>query len=88
MVNTLSNDVLKIFIKEGHGIGLWGIKEVETEVMTGEFKILPLSEEIRVPIDFVLNQNDEFLQPVIKDFLKYIKRELSTPSAIHTPVSS
>ena len=88
MVNTLSNDVLKIFVKEGHGIGLWGIKEVETEVLTGEFKILSLPEEILVPIDFILNQHDEFLQPVIKDFLKYIKRELGRPSVIPVPVSS
>ena len=84
MVNTLSNDVLKIFIKEGHGIGLWGIKEVEAEVLSGELKVLKLPEELLVPIDFILNQNDEYSQPVIKDFLKYIKRELSTPTVIQS----
>jgi DNA-binding transcriptional LysR family regulator len=84
MVNTLSNDVLKIFVKEGHGVGLWGIKEVEAEVLAGEFKVLPLPEELRVPIDFIVNQKDEFVQPVIKDFLKYIKRELNRPTAIKT----
>jgi LysR family transcriptional regulator, low CO2-responsive transcriptional regulator len=84
MVNTLSNDVLKIFIKEGHGIGLWGIKEVEAEILSGELKVLKLPEEILVPIDFILNQNDELSQPVMKDFLKYIKRELSTPTVVRS----
>jgi len=84
MVNTLSNDVLKIFIKEGHGIGLWGIKEVEADLLSGELKVLKLPEEILVPIDFILNQNDEYSQPVIKDFLKYIKRELSIPTVIQS----
>ena len=82
MVDTLSNDVLKIFVKEGHGIGLWGIKEVEAEVLAGDFKVLTLPEEIRVPIDFIVHQNTEFLPPVIKDCLKYIKRELSRSPAV------
>lgn len=83
MVNTLSLDALKIFVKEGNGIGLWHIKDVETEVQAGELKILPLSEGIQVSIDFILNRNDEFLQPIIKDFMESIKQEMSKTSRIN-----
>jgi DNA-binding transcriptional LysR family regulator len=82
MVNTLSLDVLKIFVKEGNGIGLWHIKDVETEVLAGELKILPLVEETCVPVDFILNQNDEFLQPIIREFIESIKREVARPSRL------
>jgi DNA-binding transcriptional LysR family regulator len=83
MVNTLSLDALKIFVKEGDGIGLWHIRDVEKEVLAGELKILPLSEELTVPIDFILNQNDEFLQPIIREFLEAIKREMNKPSSLN-----
>jgi DNA-binding transcriptional LysR family regulator len=87
MVNTLSLDALKIFVKEGNGIGLWHIKDVETEVQDGELKILPLSEGIQVPIDFILNRNDEYLQPIIKDFMESIKQEMGKPSRIDLQAS-
>jgi DNA-binding transcriptional LysR family regulator len=83
MVNTLSLDALKIFVKEGNGIGLWHIKDVEAEVLAGDLKILPMSEGIKVSIDFILNQNEEFLQPIIKDFLASIKKEMSKPSSLY-----
>jgi DNA-binding transcriptional LysR family regulator len=82
MLNTLSLDALNIFVKEGNGIGLWHIKDVEADVLAGELKILPLSDEIIVPIDFILNQNEEFLQPIIKEFLEAIRREMSRPSSL------
>jgi DNA-binding transcriptional LysR family regulator len=81
-VNTLSTDVLKIFVKEGHAIGLWDIKDVQDEAAAGELRILPLSEEITVPIDYISNANIEFENPVIKELLKYIKEELNTPSKL------
>jgi len=76
IVNTLSTDVLKVFVKEGNTLGLWHIKEVEAEVAAGELKILPLSEDILVPIDFVINQKTDNMSPVIQDIMKYIKQEL------------
>jgi LysR family transcriptional regulator, low CO2-responsive transcriptional regulator len=80
LVNTRSLDVLKIFVKEGNEIGLWHIKDVESDIKSGELKVLPLNEDILVPIDFITNpDNDEFLQPVIQDFIEYIKRELNQP---------
>jgi LysR family transcriptional regulator, low CO2-responsive transcriptional regulator len=78
-VNTLSTDVLKIFVKEGHAIGLWDIKDVQEEAVAGELRILPLAEEITVPIDYISNANIEFDKPVLKELLKNIKKELNTP---------
>jgi LysR family transcriptional regulator, low CO2-responsive transcriptional regulator len=82
MLNTLSLDALKIFVKEGNSIGLWHRKDVMEEVLSGELKILPLSEDIRVPVDFIVNQDDNFLQPIIKVFREYIKQELSQNSEV------
>lgn len=82
MVNSLSTDVLKVFVKEGQAVGLWYIKDVEDEVINGMFKILPLIEEITIPIDFVCNDNNQFAKTIIKDFVKYIKRELNAPSKL------
>ena len=67
IVNTLSTDVLKVFVKEGNTLGLWHIKDVEAEVIAGELKILPLSENILVPIDFIVNQKtDTYQNPSFK----------------------
>jgi DNA-binding transcriptional LysR family regulator len=82
MVNTLSLDALKIFCKEGNGIGLWHIKDVEAESISGELKILPMADEMLAPIDYVLNRNEQFLQPVIKEFLKAIKQEIGRKSSL------
>jgi DNA-binding transcriptional LysR family regulator len=82
IVNTLSTDVLKVFVKEGNTLGLWHIKDVETEVAAGELKILPLSEDIRVPIDFVINQKINNISPMIQDIMKYIKQEFGKPSGL------
>lgn len=82
IVNTLSTDVLKVFVKEGNTLGLWHIKEVEAEVTAGELKILPLSEDILVPIDFVINQKADTISPVIQDIMKYIKQEIGKPSGL------
>lgn len=76
IVNTLSTDVLKVFVKEGNTLGLWHIKDVESDVAAGELKILPLSEDILVPIDFVINEKTD-ISPVIQDIMKYIKQELA-----------
>jgi DNA-binding transcriptional LysR family regulator len=81
-VNTLSTEVLKIFIKEGHAIGLWDIKDITEEASAGVLKILPLAEEITIPIDFISNAAVEFERPVIKELFKYIKKELNTPSSL------
>lgn len=75
IVNTLSTDVLKVFVKEGNTLGLWHIKEVEAEVNAGELKILPLSEDILVSIDFVISQKTDNISPVIQDIMKYVKQE-------------
>jgi DNA-binding transcriptional LysR family regulator len=77
IVNTLSTDVLKVFVKEGNTLGLWHTKEVEAEVTAGELKILPLSEDILVPIDFVISQKTDNVSPVIQDIMEYIKQEFS-----------
>lgn len=76
MVSALSTDVLKVFVKEGNALGLWHIKNVEAEVLAGELMILPLSEEILIPIDFIINQNTEFSQPINQELMAYIKKEL------------
>jgi DNA-binding transcriptional LysR family regulator len=75
IVNTLSTDVLKVFVKEGNTLGLWHIREVEAEVKAGELKILPLAEDILVSIDFVISQKADNISPVIQDIMKYIKQE-------------
>lgn len=80
IVNTLSTDVLKVFVKEGNTLGLWHIKDVEAEVTAGELKILPLSEDILVPIDFITNQKADTISPVIQDILEYVKQEFVKPS--------
>ncbi len=82
IVNTLSTDVLKVFVKEGNTLGLWHIKDVEAEVNAGELKILPLSEDILVPIDFVINQKTDSISPVIQDITKYIEQEFRKPSGL------
>jgi DNA-binding transcriptional LysR family regulator len=82
IVNSLSTDVLKVFVKEGNTLGLWHIKEVEAEVTAGELKILPLSEDILVPIDFVTNLKADTISPVIQDIMKYIKQEIKKPSGL------
>ena len=82
MVNTLSMDVLKVFVKEGHAIGFWHIKEAEKEVLGRELKILPFVEDITVPIDAISNENNEFEKPILKDLLEFIIQELDTPSAL------
>lgn len=82
IVNTLSTDVLKVFVKEGNTLGLWHTKEVEAEVTAGELKILPLSEDILVPIDFVINEKTDNIIPVIQDMMKYIKQEFGKPSGL------
>ena len=80
IVNTLSTDVLKVFVKEGNTLGMWHFKDVENEVAAGELKILPLAEDILVPIDFVINQKTD-VNPVIQDIMKYIKQEFTKPGA-------
>jgi len=82
IVNSLSTDVLKVFVKEGNTLGLWHIKDVEAEVAAGELKILPLSEDILVPIDFIINQKTDSISPVIQDITKYLKREFRKPSGL------
>jgi DNA-binding transcriptional LysR family regulator len=82
MVNSLSTDVLKIFVKEGQAIGLWHYKEVEDEVLAGQLKILPLVEEITIAIDFVYNESNQFSKTIIKDFVKYIKLEFKDYSKL------
>jgi LysR family transcriptional regulator, low CO2-responsive transcriptional regulator len=82
IVNSLSTDVLKVFVKEGNTLGLWHIKDVEAEVSAGELKILPLSEKILVPIDFVVNQKADANRPVIKSIMEHIKRELGRQSEL------
>jgi DNA-binding transcriptional LysR family regulator len=81
IVNTLSTDVLKVFVKEGNTLGLWHIKDVEAEVAAGELKILPM-EDILVSIDFVINQKSDGISPVIQDIMKYIKQEFRKPSGL------
>lgn len=78
MLSTLSLDALKIFAKEGNGVGLWHINDVETEILSGDLKILQLPEEISVAIDCIIKPNEEFSRPVIKSFLESIKSRLST----------
>jgi DNA-binding transcriptional LysR family regulator len=82
IVNSLSTDVLKVFVKEGNTLGLWHIKDVEAEVIAGELKILPLSEDILVPIDFIINQKVDTISPVIQDIIEYVKHELGKPSRL------
>jgi DNA-binding transcriptional LysR family regulator len=82
MVETVNIECLRIFAKEGAAIGFWHTKDVEGEVRAGELKILPLVEDVRVPIDIILNQNNEFTQPVIKEVIEYIKQELNKPSKL------
>jgi len=82
MVSTLSTDVLKVFVKEGNALGLWHVKNVEAEVLAGELVILPLSEDILVPIDFIVNQNAELDQPLDRELMEYIKQELFRTSEL------
>jgi DNA-binding transcriptional LysR family regulator len=82
IVNTLSTDVLKVFVREGNTLGLWHIKDVEAEVNAGELKILPMPEDILVAIDFVVSQKTENNNPVIQDIASYIKQEFRKPSGI------
>jgi DNA-binding transcriptional LysR family regulator len=79
-LNTLSLEANKIFVKEGEEIGLWHVKDVEREFLAGELSILPLCEEITVAIDLILNNNENYPQPIIKSIQEYIKRELKKPS--------
>jgi len=58
------------------------IKDVEAEVIAGELKILPLSENILVSIDFILNQNTEVIEPFVQIIMEYFKQELIKPSAL------
>jgi DNA-binding transcriptional LysR family regulator len=83
IVNTLSTDALKVFVKEGNTLGLWHVKDVESEVIAGELKILPLSEDILVPIDFVLNLKTDNISPEIQDIMIYIKQEFAKPSGLN-----
>ena len=82
MVSTTNTDVLKVFVKEGNALGLWHIKDVEAEVLAGELKILPLSENILVPIDFILNKNAGIIEPLFQDIMDHIRQQLSVPSGI------
>jgi hypothetical protein len=82
IVNSLSTDVLKVFVKEGNTLGLWHIKDVEAEVIAGELKILPLSEDILVPIDVIINQKVDAISHVIQDIIEYVKNELVKPSRL------
>lgn len=82
MVETVNIECLRIFAKEGAAIGFWHTKDVEAEVNAGELKILPLSEDILVSIDIILNQNNDFAQPIIKEVIEFIKQELSKPSKL------
>ena len=83
-VNTLSTDILNIFVKEGKAIGLWDIKDVLAEAKSNELVILPLNEEITIPIDYISNTNMELDKPIINELLKYIKQEINTPPEFHT----
>jgi DNA-binding transcriptional LysR family regulator len=80
MVSTLSTDVLKIFVKEGNALGLWHIKNVEAEVLAGELIILPLSENILVPIDFIVHSDADPSDPINQEILEYVKQELTNAS--------
>jgi DNA-binding transcriptional LysR family regulator len=82
MVSTTNTDVLKVFVKEGNALGLWHIKDVEAEVSAGELKILPLSENILVPIDFILNKNVGIIEPLFQNIMDHIRQQLSVPSGI------
>jgi DNA-binding transcriptional LysR family regulator len=82
MVDTLSTDVLKVFVKEGNAIGLWHIKDVETEVLEGKLIILPLSEEILVPMDFIFHKKNEISELIFQDIMKHIGQELKKPSVL------
>jgi DNA-binding transcriptional LysR family regulator len=82
IVSTLSTDVLKVFVKEGNAIGLWHIKNVEAEVLSGELVILPISEDIVVPIDFIMHQNADLSQPIVRELMEYIKQELTKTSEL------
>jgi hypothetical protein len=77
MVSTLSTDVLMVFVKEGNALGFWHVKNVEADVLAGELVILPLSEDILVPIDFIVNSNAELPQPITGELMEYIKQELA-----------
>jgi DNA-binding transcriptional LysR family regulator len=86
IVNSLSTDVLKVFVKEGNNLGLWHIKDVEAEVLAGELKILPLSETILVPIDFISNQKAETIESIVQIIIEHIKQELVKPSELYSSV--
>jgi DNA-binding transcriptional LysR family regulator len=86
IVNSLSTDVLKVFVKEGNTLGLWHIKDIEAEVFAGELKILPLSEKILVPIDFIVNQKTDANEPIIKSIMEHIKQELARQSELCSTV--
>jgi DNA-binding transcriptional LysR family regulator len=86
IVNSLSTDVLKVFVKEGNTLGLWHIKDVEAEVFAGELKVLPLSEKILVPIDFIVNQKADANEPIIRNIMEHIKQELARPSELCSKV--
>jgi DNA-binding transcriptional LysR family regulator len=82
IVNSLSTDVLKVFVKEGNTLGLWHAKDVEAEVLAGELKILPLSENIMVPIDFIVNQKAGTSESIVQDIMEHIKQELARLSEL------
>jgi DNA-binding transcriptional LysR family regulator len=86
IVNTLSTDVLKVFVKEGTTLGLWHIKDVEAEVLAGELKILPLSEDIIVPIDVIINPKTEGIDSMVQIVMEYIKNELGKKSELCSSV--
>ena len=84
MVSALSTDVLKIFVKEGNALGLWHIKNVEEEVRAGELVILPLSEDILVPIDYIYHQKTELSQTINREIMQHIRQEITQASELYS----
>ena len=79
MLNTTNIEIIKPFIVGGNCIGLYHIKSIELELSGNKLKILQLPDEIKVPMDVITNQNNEMLKPIVKEFIRYIKKNLAIP---------